>query len=269
MVTLGNINYLNCIPIHGAILEKLIPFKGRLIDGTPAYLNSLLEQGRLTVSPSSSFELTKGYRILRGLSISSDSEVKSIILLTKKPLPDIKRGRFFVTSHSKTSAMLIRVIMREFYQSEIDYQSFNPSENSVERLLAEGDGVLYIGDDALKIVSQPYIIQNDLGKIWNSFTGLPFTFALWQVSKTEQNKEHIKYIHNCLRESYNFFLHHRELMAERFSKKMGFDRDFILKYWDYLSYELTEKHIISLKLFFQFLKKHKIINAEPEIAFFE
>ncbi len=269
MVILGNINYLNCVPVHGAILEGFIPFNGRLVDGTPAYLNSLLEKGKLTVSPSSSFELTKGYKILRGLSISSESAVKSIILITKKPLSDIKKGTFFVTSHSKTSVMLLKLIIKEFYLSDIIFKSFDPALSSLEQLLSVSDGVLYIGDDALKIKSSPHAVHNDLGEIWNSFTGLPFTFALWQVSNREKSKDDVNYIYSCLKDSYDFFLRHKELMADIFSRKMGFDKDFILNYWRYLNYDLTFRHIESLKLFFKLLKKHSLIDTEPHIEFYD
>lgn len=95
MVKLGHINYLNCLPVHGAILLGKIPFDGEIIEGPPSYLNKLLDEGILDVSPSSSFEIIKGHKIIPNFSISSKQEVKSIILITKNDLTMMKKGVFF------------------------------------------------------------------------------------------------------------------------------------------------------------------------------
>lgn len=268
MVTLGHINYLNCIPVHGAILLKLVPFEGKIIEGNPAYLNRLLEMGQLTASPSSSFEIIKGYKIFKGFSISSRSSVKSIILFTKKELSKMKRGIFYITSHSQTSAMLLRLILKEFYAIEANFQSFDPSKKDLKKLIDKGDGVLYIGDYALKIGAYEEGFSYDLGELWYNFTGLPFTFALWQISKIEHNRSDILYLYDCLKKSYNFFLTNKELLAESFSDRMGFNRDFILDYWSYLSFDLTDEHIKGLNLFFKLLRKNNLIDKEPQIDIF-
>lgn len=268
MVKLGHINYLNCLPVHGAILLGKIPFDGEIIEGPPSYLNKLLDEGILDVSPSSSFEIIKGHKIIPNFSISSKQEVKSIILITKNDLTMMKKGVFFITAHSQTSSMLIKLILKEFIPLKADYLVFTPENEKTEELLKKADGILYIGDYALKNFDFPNTFKYDLAKIWYDYTKLPFTFALWQVSKKNIQKAEIKSLIEVLKGSYQFFLKNKELLADRFSNKMGFEKNYIIQYWNNLSFDLNERHIESLTLFFRLLKKNNLIDREPEISFF-
>lgn len=269
MVKLGHINYLNCLPVHGAILLGKVPFEGEVIEGPPSYLNKLLEEGLLDVSPSSSFEIIKGHKIIPNFSISSKEEVKSIILITKKELTQIRSGNFFITSHSQTSSMLLRLIFREFIPVKANFFVFDPKYESLDKIIDKADGILFIGDYALKNLDYSGTIRYDLAKVWHNYTNLPFTFALWQVSKNNNKKVEIRLLIETLKASYNFFLKNREMIASSFSPKMGFSESFIINYWENLTFELSEKHIESLKLYFRLLKKNNLIDKEPEIIFFD
>ncbi|MCX7991333.1 MAG: menaquinone biosynthesis protein [Proteobacteria bacterium] len=269
MVRLGHINYLNCLPVHGALILKLVPFAGEIIEGPPSYLNKLLEKGDLDISPSSSFEITKGHKILRNFSISSKKEVKSIVLVTKKELNEIKKGLFFITAHSKTSLMLLKLILKEFIPTKADFLTFDPEGENLKELLSRGDGILYIGDYALKNLDYPGTYKYDLAEVWHNFTNLPFTFALWQVSKNTNKINEIKSFEKILRLSYEFFINNKRFIADSFSEKMGFDSKYILDYWEHLTFDLNETHMESLRLFFKLLKKNDLIEKEPEILFFD
>lgn len=272
MVTLGHIEYLNCIPVHGAILLKKIEFKGNIVKGTPAELNKLLEMGKIDISPSSSVEILKGHLIVPNLSISSKIDVQSIMLFTKKELKDIKKGTILITSHSSTSSLLVKIIFKEFFNSNLTYKIFEPDTYS-NKNLNEATGILHIGDIALK-----YFFENkkpdgfnysyDIAKLWHEKTGgLPFTFALWQIPLSSINKKGLKRAISSLEKSYNYFLENKLFLADEFSKHYEFTKSQIINYWDNLDFSLTDAHIESLKFFFGLLKKHKIINDFPEIKF--
>ncbi|GAB4438863.1 MAG: menaquinone biosynthesis protein [bacterium] len=266
MLKLGHINYLNCIPVHGAIIMKKVPFKGELVYGTPNLLNKLLEAGEIDISPSSSAELIKGYKVIPDFSISGKTDVKSIILVTKRPLEDIKRGLFYVTSHSATSALLLKVILKEFYQIEAKYRVFAPEKHTLLELINKSDGVLYIGDFALKLkCSLPYY-KNDLAEIWYKKTSLPFTFAVWQLRRSfEYEEKKIKYLYYTLKASFEYFRKDPSRLAEQFHEQFSMSVDEILKYWESLSFELKDVHLKSLKLYFSLAKRQGLISKEPEI----
>lgn len=264
-IRLGHINYLNCIPVQGAIVSKKIPFQGEIIYGNPAELNRLLEIGKLDISPSSSVELLKGYKILPTFSISSRITVKSIILFTKKPLEKIKKGLFFITSHSATSALLLKILLSEFYKIDAIFSVFNPDTSSLKDILSHSEGALYIGDTALKMKNSSEFYNYDLAEIWHRYTQLPFTFALWQLRKGFNDRDKIKYLYDLLTASYGYYKAKKRQLAESFSSKFNMSVDDIVDYWDTLSFELKEEQLKSLKLYFRLAKRHHFIEKEPII----
>lgn len=269
MVTLGHIDYLNCIPVHGGILINKIPFHGRIIIGTPTYLNKLLLSGNVDISPCSSVEIINGHYIVPDLSISSKSDVQSIILFTKIRIEEIEKGTILITSHSATSSLLTKVIFTEFYNANLKYRVFDPSKKEIP-IFPDIIGILHIGDIALKYFfnnTNPdgFMFKYDLAKIWYEKTnGLPFTFALWQVSEKSVNKPELKEAINSLYKSYDFFLSDKNLLAEYYQDKSRLNKEQILNYWEHLDFSLKEKHLESLKLFFELLKKNFLIHEIPE-----
>lgn len=268
MIKLGHINYLNCIPVHGGIIMKKVPFQGELISGTPNQLNKLLELGEIDVSPSSSAELIKGHKVLPNFSISGKVDVKSIILVTNHHLEEIKSGLFYITSHSATSALLLKVILKEFYQIEATYKVFDPENHSLSSLIKSSAGVLYIGDFALKLNETENLHKNDLAHIWYRKTGLPFTFALWQLRNGfDREGKKIAHLYQSLTESFEYFKSEPANLAEHFKEEFNMDVDEILNYWKSLSFELSSSHLESLNLYFRLAKKHDFIKTVPKIAF--
>jgi len=265
MVRLGHINYLNCIPVHGGIITGKIPFDGKLVFGTPTQLNKMLELGKIDVSPSSSAEVLKGYKVLPALSISGKVDVKSIILVTKKPVTEIKAGLFYVTSHSATSVLLLKVILKEFYGIKAEYQVFDPETHSLSSLIKDAEGVLFIGDYALQLKNTDTFFNTDLAEVWYKNTGLPFTFALWQLNKSLTDPAVIKYVYETLKASFSYFKENSLQLAEMFSDQFKMTPKDILMYWDSLSFELNESHLKSLGLYFKLAKKHCLIEKEPII----
>lgn len=269
MVKLGHIDYLNCIPVHGGILLNKIPFNGNIITGTPTYLNNLLLIGEVDISPCSSVEILNGHYIIPNLSISSKIDVQSIMLFTKKRIEEIEKGTILITSHSATSSLLTKVIFTEFYNANLNYKVFDPSKEEIP-IIPDVIGILHIGDLALKYYfnnTNPdgFTFKYDLAKIWYEKTnGHPFTFALWQVPEKSVNKPELNEAINSLYKSYDFFLRNKNLLAKYYQEKSRFNKEQILNYWEHLDFSLKEKHLESLKLFFELLKKNYLIHKIPK-----
>lgn len=273
MVTLGHIIYLNCIPVHGAILSGKINCPFNIITGTPYELNTLLESGIVDISPCSSVEILKGHAILPDFSISSRKDVQSIILFTKKPLEEIKSGTILITNHSATSSLLLKLIMAEFFSVSLSYEIFEPTSLSSKSILPkEVMGILHIGDIALKyflnnVFPNNFLYRYDLASLWYEKTeGLPFTFALWQLSNKSFHKD-INSVTKALNESYNYFLSAPEEIATFFSHQFELSEKTMMSYWNHLNFNLEQKHIESLELFFKLCKKIRLIEKEPEFRF--
>src|SRR5947209_6269091 len=89
---IGRIGYINCYPVYGAIDRGLISPPGELVTGTPAELNDLLVAGELDVSVISAVEYARHARdlvLLPDLAISCDGPVRSVMLLSRRPVAQL------------------------------------------------------------------------------------------------------------------------------------------------------------------------------------
>ena len=76
-----------------------------------------------------------------------------------------------------TSVALTKILFEKWLGGG---RSFTPMEPDLEKMLAEHDAALVIGDPALKIDRSRYQAL-DLAEEWIRRTGKPFVFAFWAV----------------------------------------------------------------------------------------
>lgn len=157
-------------------------------------LNKGLAEGRLDISPSSSFEYlanAEKYRLMPDLSISAETEVQSVLFCLPFPFDKLERyvsagGNVRLSTASAASVALLKVLWRFYWKMPPARWSWTDPGQS----LNSGEPFLEIGDYALSIYFYPrpdlYII--DLATEWKKFTGLPFVFALW-ILKRELSRD--------------------------------------------------------------------------------
>lgn len=173
----GIVNFLNSKPLAWGFL------KGHHADlfapsyHPPALVARLLGQGNLDIGliPSIEVQRIPNLKILPDLCVAARHEVRSVLLISRGPLSDIKRVA--LDQNSRTSVALLRILLREKYGVDPEYIHERPDP---ERMLSEADAALVIGDPALKVDREKYRIT-DLAAEWNELTGLPFVFAVWAV----------------------------------------------------------------------------------------
>jgi chorismate dehydratase len=78
-------------------------------------------------------------------------------------------------SHSRTSAILTRILLKEYWDTNPRYSTVNIDE--IEELESE-EAVLMIGDKVFEN-EKKYKYSYDLGYYWKKLTGLPFAYAVW------------------------------------------------------------------------------------------
>ncbi len=106
--------------------------------------------------------------------ISSDGPVRSIFLVHRKPIQQIRSVA--LDSSSKTSVALTRIVLAERY-------GLRPAEHraapDVISMLETADAALLIGDPALRLQQDGPFQVLDLGLEWKILTGLPMVYAVW------------------------------------------------------------------------------------------
>jgi len=243
-VVIGKVVYSNTLPLFYSL-------KGfDIVEGHPAELVKLLREGKIDAGIVSSVEYffnPELYYVLPNVSISSRGKVCSVLLLSKKPIEEVRKVR--ITSRSLTSRYLLFYILKEVYRIE-----FNE--------VSEGeDALLSIGDDALRLKdSYPFVY--DLGEEWFRKTGLPFVFALFLVRKDIDRVEASR-LHKALLDSLkNFF---SDVNLGRLGKLKNCNVEYLSTCIDY---SLTDEHLRSLKKFFTFMEKETGKPAPGTISLF-
>lgn len=174
----GIVNYLNSRPLALGFLQGLHADLFAPSFHNPAVVARLLAQRELDVGLIPSIELQRipDLKVIRDLCVSANEEVRSVILVAKKPVEEVRRVA--LDTSSRTSAALLRILMQDHWRvPDVEYVEHRPD---LPRMLADTDAALLIGDPALKVPRDDFLIY-DLAAAWRELTGHPFVFAVWAV----------------------------------------------------------------------------------------
>lgn len=271
MLKLGHIRYSNCIPVHGRFLACGAPPEVELVHGVPAELNRKLARGDVDVAPASSIEFARHaerYRILPGLSISAASSVRTIQLVARGPLEELRAGtRIAVPTASATSVALVKIVVAQRLGIRAEFEWF---DQSVEDPLSDGVGAaLYIGDAARARADRSDAVGHDLGAIWRGWTGLPFVFALWQTSAPPEVDPAVRRLAGELVESRAWSRERLPELAERYAGDYGWPGADLLAYWRSLEYGWDEPLAEGLREFYRRAAAEGLVDEAPEPVFLE
>lgn len=266
-LTVGHITYLNCVPFFHRL--PATGFSGQVVSGVPSHLNRLLAAGQLDVSPSSSFEYAehwRNYLLFPDLSISSCGPVRSVLLLSSRPISELHGAEIAVTGESATSVRLLQVLLKEFFGfAEVPCRIADAGQAAPGQ---EG-AILLIGDRALRAAASggaPYMA--DLGELWYRHTGLPFVFALWIVRRQAMGEkgDAVRLLHKQLQQCLHDNVANLPVLAQN-QDSDWLSQAQMVDYWRTISYELTAEHLRGLRLFYQLCVKHRLLAEEPELHF--
>ncbi|MDA8242938.1 MAG: menaquinone biosynthesis protein [Elusimicrobia bacterium] len=178
---LGRIDYLNCYPFYYHMLEKA-PLPGvELFPRLPSELNRMMAAGELDLSPVSAGawpDIAGRAALLPDFCISSEGAVGSVVLISRRPVEELGGKRLALSSASRTSVVLLKMLLRKFYSVEPVYEPSGPQPS-----LADCDAALLIGDHALTDEAAAAPFRYDLGELWPGKTGRPVVFAVFAAGK--------------------------------------------------------------------------------------
>jgi chorismate dehydratase len=127
------------------------------------------------IIPAAAYAQIPGLLILPEVAIASRRAVRSILLVSKVPLEQVRTVA--LDTSSMTSVVLTRVLFEKWLGGG---RTFVPMAPAIDQMLAEHDAGLVIGDPALQIDRNRYHTL-DLAEEWIRHTGKPFVFAFWAV----------------------------------------------------------------------------------------
>jgi len=118
-----------------------------------------------------------GLVVLPDIAIASLNKVRSILLVSKKPIEEIRSVA--VDTSSRTSVGLVQVLLTKFFGGA---RELTPMAPVLGPMLENCDAALLIGDPAMMAQTDGHYAY-DLAEIWRAKTGLPFVFAVWTVRR--------------------------------------------------------------------------------------
>ena len=175
------ISYLNTAPLmwdfeHGEAGVEA----GREFDISytlPSACARALEAGTADIGiiPAAAYAQVPGLAVLPGVAIASRRPVRSILLVSRVPVEQIRTVA--LDTSSMTSVALTKILFEKWLGGGRTFTSMPPD---LEKMLAQHDAGLVIGDPALQIDRSRYLTL-DLAEEWIRYTGKPFVFAFWAV----------------------------------------------------------------------------------------
>jgi chorismate dehydratase len=175
------ISYLNTAPLmwdfeHGGLEHEA----GRDFDISytlPSSCAQALAEGTADIGiiPAAAYAEIPGLQILPDVAIASRRPVRSILLVSKVPIEDVRTVA--LDTSSLTSVALTKILFAKWLGGGWTFSSMEPE---IDKMLAGHDAGLLIGDPALKIDRKRYHTL-DLAEEWIRHTGKPFVFAFWAV----------------------------------------------------------------------------------------
>ncbi len=273
MIRIGRISYANCTPIFSALQNSHPDEAYQFVNGVPAQLNSMLSAGSIDVCPSSSFEYarhSRKYCILPQLSISSINAVGSVLLFSRIPLNELNGSKILLSSESATSVNLLRILLGRRFGFKCRFEVY---QGCLDEALGEAPALLLIGDSALReSLHRPDLFVYDLGQLWTEWTGLPFVFALW-LCRREAAITHPAEVARLAEElvkAKDRALCTLQTIAEHSADAVWMGVEKLAAYWrDNISYDLDDRHLEGLQLFFRYCCESGLLESEPDLCFLD
>ena len=176
------ISFLNTVPLmwdfeHAPSPEIRENFE---IDYTlPSLCAQALREGTADIGiiPVITTAQIPGLVVLPDIAIAALDKVRSIQLVSKKPMEEIRTVA--VDTSSRTSVGLVQVLLTKFFGGA---RELTPMAPVLAAMLAGCDAGLLIGDPAMVVKTDGFYAY-DLAEMWRAKTGLPFVFAVWTVRR--------------------------------------------------------------------------------------
>jgi chorismate dehydratase len=219
------------------------------------------------IIPAAAYTQISGLQILPDIAIASRRAVRSILLVSRKPIEDVRSVA--LDTSSMTSVALTKVLFEKWLGGGRTFTSMAPD---IDNMLAQCDAGLLIGDPALQIDRTRYCTL-DLAEEWIRFTGKPFVFAFWAVrGEALAEGEAGLDLAKVFRESRDHGLSAANLnrIAQEWSLRLKLSEKDIHEYLtENIHYRLDADCLEGLRLFYRYASEIGALPTIPPLRFVE
>jgi chorismate dehydratase len=261
------ISYLNTAPLMWDFEHGEVGSEFDISYTLPSACAHSLEAGTADIGivPAAAYASVPGLMVLPGVAIASRRPVRSILLVSKRPLEQVRT--LALDTSSMTSVALTKVLFEKWLGGG---RSFTPMAPDIDKMLAEHDAGLVIGDPALQIDRSRYFTL-DLAEEWIRYTGKPFVFAFWAVRQESlREAPQSPDLAAVFQQSRDHGLAPSSLdtIAREWAPRLGLKENDVRFYLtDNIYYQLDGPCLEGLRLFYRYAAEVGALPVAPEIDF--
>jgi chorismate dehydratase len=196
--------------------------------------------------------------------------VRSILLVSRVPVDQVRTVA--LDTSSMTSVALTKVLFEKWLGGGRTFTSMAPD---IEKMLAQHDAGLVIGDPALQIDRSRYLTL-DLAEEWIRRTSKPFVFAFWAVRQQALQENASRELASAqelaavFQQSRDHGLEPASLdqIAREWAPRLGLGETDVRSYLtENIYYHLDSACLEGLRLFYRYAAEIGALPAAPEISF--
>jgi chorismate dehydratase len=279
------VQYLNTAPLVRGFTHGPLRGKYQLSFTVPSQCAEALRSGLadIAIIPAIEYQRIPNLTILPNLAVASKKSVRSLLLVSKKPIREVTRIALDRTSRSTQALVRILCAMRWHIAPE-----FFEAEPELPSMLDRADAALLIGDRALRLAiassakakrdpsgeylapgsvagltEVPGLFLFDIVEKWRAMTSLPAVLAIWAARKEAVTPEVVR----DFQESLEFGLAHLDAIVSEASAELGFPSSDLRRYFtENIDYRLDEENLSGLERFYALAEQLRLIPKVDAIA---
>jgi chorismate dehydratase len=253
-------SYLNTAPLiwsfqHGSRARTI----KLIIDTAPARSAEMLRTSRVCAAlvPVIEYARIPDSELVPGVCVGARRQVRSVVLATDgRDLTQIRSVT--LDPASRTSAALVQIIFREFFQLDV---RFDVTASNEKPESSKTDARLVIGDPAMRLDQGRWRIF-DLAEMWHRFTGYGFVFAMWMLDRKQREAAKVDFAG-----ARDEGLAHTDDIIRRYKSNVPLSENHLHRYLhENISYQLDDSMESGMRLFFQLAYKHDLIARLPNFS---
>jgi chorismate dehydratase len=282
------VQYLNTAPLVRGFTHGPLRGKYELSFTVPSQCADALRSGSVDIAiiPAIEYQRIPGLVVLPNLSIASKKSVRSLLLISRKPIQDVQR--IALDKSSRSTQALTRILCRKRWGIEPD---FFEAEPDLQNMLQQADAALLIGDPALRLafglqskgVSESTgealfsgasaglpdgstLFVYDMVEKWRSLTSLPAVLAIWAARKGTVTPEIVR----DFAASLAFGKQHVEEISAEAALEMNLPADKLRRYLtENIDYSLDEENLRGLRRYYEFASELGLIEGVKSVEIAE
>lgn len=263
------VEYLNTAPLVRGFTHGPLRGKYELSFTVPSQCAEALRSGAVDVAiiPAIEYQRIPDLVILPNLSIASKKSVRSLLLVSKRPISQV--ARIALDRSSRSTQALTRILCEKRWHIAPEFFEATPD---LPEMLRHTDAALLIGDPALRLAiatapathrgasgelvisaaaagisgHQPLLLY-DIVEQWRAMTSLPAVLAVWAARRTAVTPELVQ----DFQDSLAFGLQHLDAIAAEASAEMKLPAADLRRYLaENIDYHLDEENLLGLQHYF-------------------